>query len=183
MNMKTNYSVEDLFDFLNHASDRGLMPVPATQALAAACRAVFSILGEEERADVTAIDIDAVFKRFENKRAKEFNPSSLKEYRRRVARAVELFANWRSSPADFSVKTRTTHQRKPKHPISSTEADPMTPENFTAVTALTPQMAGTHQLSFPVRPGGVITLSNVPVDLSAAEAERLAQFVKLLVVE
>ena len=44
-------------------------------------------------------------------------------------------------------------------------------------------MDGTHQLSSPVRPGGVITLTDVPVDLSAAEAERLAQFVKLLVVK
>lgn len=37
-----------------------------------------------------------------------------------------------------------------------------------------------YQTAFPVRPGHVVTVSNIPLDLSAAEAERLAQFIRLL---
>ena len=45
------------------------------------------------------------------------------------------------------------------------------------------QLAGTYQSSLPVRPGLVVTLVNVPYDLTSAEAERLANFVKMLAVE
>lgn len=178
--MTTEYSVEDLLEFLNHASDRGLIPAATAQALGVACRNVFGILSGDEKQDVRVVDVDTVFKRFANKRAKEFNPSSLKEYRRRVSRALDLFKNWRESPADFSVKTRTNTQRKAKQNVTKMVVPGLLSDDDATVT--TPFAAGddAYQSSFPIRPGRVITLLNVPTDLSVAEADRLAQFVKML---
>ena len=97
--MANSYSADDLLEFLDHAGDKGLMPAATAQALAVATRNVVGILTENEKADLSQLDIDAAIKRFTNKRAKDFNPSSLKEYGRRIRRAVELFLAWREGSA------------------------------------------------------------------------------------
>jgi len=177
--MANDYTVEDLLEFLTHAGDRGLMPTATAQAFAVASRNVFGILGEEERSDLRKIDLDSVVRRFTNKRAKEFNPSSLKEYARRARRAVELYVQWRENPADFSIKTRTTNPSKKKERPSRVDQSPSTaPEEIALATE-----PGGYQSAFPIRPGRVVVLTNIPTDLSAAEAERLAQFIKMLPVE
>jgi len=43
--------------------------------------------------------------------------------------------------------------------------------------------AASYATTLPVRPGHRVQLSNLPTDLTAAEAERLAQFVRLLAAE
>ena len=175
--MANDYSVADLLEFLAHASQRGLMPAATAQALAVASRNVFGVLGEVEGSDVRSMDLDGVINRFTNKRAKEFNPASLKEYARRARRAVELYLQWREDPANFSVKTRTTSIRRDRGK-NSTISRPTEPD---IEPSGSPQLApGTYQSAFPVRPGRIVTISNLPEDLTAAEAERLAQFIKML---
>jgi hypothetical protein len=51
------------------------------------------------------------------------------------------------------------------------------------VETIPAQLPGTYQSSLPVRPGLVVTLTNIPYDLTGAEAERLASFIKMLAVE
>jgi hypothetical protein len=177
--MATDYSGEKLLDFLNHAAERGLMPAATTRALAVASRRLLEILTDEERADVRQLDLAAVTKRFGNKRAKDFNPSSLREYGRRFQRAVDLFGQWRDNPATFSVRTRATAQarKRAKGEVNIGGEASSQGESQTVTSALNPSG---YQSSFPIRPGIVVTLTNIPGDLSKAEAERLAQFVRML---
>lgn len=176
--MANAYSSDDLLDFLDHASDRGLMPAATAQALAVATRNVLGVLGDHEKKDLTQQDLDAVIKRFTNKRAKDFNPSSLKEYGRRIHRAVDLFLQWREDPANFTVKTRSTTsaRKKEKTKDSTNEFAAEGPDEV-------PSQPGTYHSAIPVRAGIVVTLSNVPHDLTKAEAERLATFVRMLAIE
>ena len=194
--MANGYSVDDLLDFLKHAGDRGLMPAASAQAFAVACRNVFGMLNDQERADLRETDLDATIKRFMNKRARDFNPSSLKEYERRARRAVELFRQWREDPASFSMKTRATSntrkgavsQRNPLRGIGrvarSVESDE-SPAPGLRVDVPEPVALeqGGYRSTFPVRPGRLVTISNIPEDLTAAEAERLAQFIRMLTFE
>jgi hypothetical protein len=177
--MANAYSVDDLLEFLDHAGDRGLMPAATAQALAVASRNVLGILSEHEKTDLGQLDLEAVIRRFTNKRAKDFNPSSLKEYRRRLHRAVDLFLKWREDPANFTVKTRagSGSRRKEK---GTENGDTGTREGQSE--RVSAQRAGTYESSIPVRPGLVVTLVNVPYDLTSAEAERLAMFVRMLAV-
>lgn len=181
--MATEYSVDNLLDFLAHASQRGLMPAATAQALAVACRNVFGILGADERADLRVADIDGVIKRFTNKRAKEFSPSSLKEYGRRVHRAVDLFLQWRGNPADFAIKTRATGNRRKKERSAAIDASPPTANESEMAEHPASVDAGGYASRLALRPGRVVTISNVPDDLTAAEAERLARFVRMLAAE
>lgn len=106
--MPNDHSAEELIDFLAHAGERGLMPAATAQALSVATRNVLSVLDEKERADLPLDDIDAIIRRFDNKRARDFNPASLKEYGRRLKRAVDLYLQWREDSANFAVETRAT---------------------------------------------------------------------------
>jgi hypothetical protein len=175
--MANAYSADDLLEFLDHAGDKGLMPAATSQALAVATRNVLGILSDAEKADLRQLDLDAIVRRFTNKRAKDFNPASLKEYGRRIRRAVDLFLSWREDPANFKVKTRTTAGAlKRVKELGSDE--PMTRE--TSTEQAPDEVAGTYRSAIPIRPGLVVTLVNIPNDLTSVEAERIAGFVRML---
>jgi hypothetical protein len=175
--MANAYSLDDLLEFLAHAGDRGMMPAATASALAVAARNVFGVLADDERKDLSRISVAEAVKRFNNKRAKEFSSSSLKEYGRRVQRAVALFQEWRENPADFSPKTRATKGSGGKRKETSLPDDLPQPNIHSAAPA---PATGGYSSSFPVRADWVVTVSNVPSDLNAAEAERLAKFVRML---
>ena len=177
--MANAYSADDLLDFLGHAGDRGLVPAATAQALAVASRNVLGVLTEEEKDDLSQLDLEAAIKRFNNKRAKDFNPSSLTAYGGRVRRAVDLFLQWRDDPANFTVKTRTASTpRRREKAVENGNTGTKEAESARGLDL----RAGTYQSSLPIRPGLIITLANVPHDLTRAEAERLANFVRMLAV-
>lgn len=178
--MANAYSSDDLLEFLDHAGDRGLMPAATAQALAVATRNVLSVLSDEEKQDLSHQDLDSVIKRFNNKRAKEFNPSSLKEYARRLHRAVDLFLGWRDDPANFTVKTRSTNSTRKQ---DRTREAPSPLQESSSHSEMVYPRPGTYNSAIPVRAGVVITLTNVPYDLTSAEADRLANFVRMLAIE
>jgi hypothetical protein len=180
MVMANAYSADDLLEFLDHAGNKGLMPAATCQALAVATRNVLGILSDAEKADLRQLDLGAAIERFTNKRAKDFNPSSLKEYGRRIRRAVDLFLSWRDDPANFTVKTRTTTGPF-KRDTELGRDEPMSRE--TSTEQAPDEVAGTYRSAIPIRPGLVVTLVNVPNDLTSAEAERIAGFVRMLALD
>jgi hypothetical protein len=159
--VETGYSVTDLYKFLEQMEADGVMPGATAQAMTGACRSVFEFLAAGEGDDLRKLDAHRVFQRFVNKRGADFNPSSLKEYGRRVRRSIELFLSWREDPTDFSVETRVRTMARlagRSHALSG----------------------NSYNSSIPVRQGVVVTLLNIPRDLTAVEAERLAIFVRML---
>ena len=183
--MANEYSVDELLGFLGHASERGLMPAATARALAVASRNVFGILADDEKADVRALDLTDVIKRFSNKRGHEFNPSSLTEYGRRVQRAVQFFIDWRGNPASFTVKTRSSMNASNtgRPPLHTAAAETTSRTDTASGTVMSSPDEDSFETSVPVRQGQLITISNVPKNLTAAEAARLADFVKMLAVE
>lgn len=184
--MPEKHSVEDITDFLTHVGDRGLMPAATAQAMAVAVRNVFSVLEDDDRANIPLDDLDSIITRFNNKRARDFNPASLKEYGRRVRRAAELYQSWRADPSNFSVRTRASSagRREKRVSESSTTAPSERAGSRPAeLKRLQHDTVNGYQMVFPVRPGQMVTLTNIPHDLTRAEADRLAQFIGLLVSE
>ena len=183
--MATEYGAAAVLDFLLHAGERGLLPAATASALAVGCRTVFEILDDGEAADLRAVDLNTLVNRFSNRRARDFNPSSLKEYGRRVHRAWELFSAWKADPANFSPKGRTTSakiSREPKKADRRSISDPMTNSFPAAVTvnAIANESPDFFTSTFPIRRGHLVTIANLPADLTVDEAERLASFVRLL---
>ena len=178
--MANSYTFDDLADFLEHASGRGLVPAATAQALAVATRSVLDVLSAQEKKDLSKVDVDAVIKRFSNKRAADFSSSTVKEYGRRVRRAIDLFQSWQADPASFRPKTRSTAAERARRRTAAVSEAFI--HDGIEVTRLVSPQRGTYESSLPIRPGTVITLSNIPHDLTKAEAERLATFVRMLAI-
>lgn len=176
--MAIKYTLDDVLDFLNHAGDKSLMPAASAQALAVATRNVLGVLEDEEQKNLESIDVESIIKRFNNKRSRDFSPASLKEYGRRVRKALDLYQQWRNDPADLSVKTRA-----PKRTRKESQSESFEKESSRAHLPTVAAKAGAYQSSFPVGSGRVITLINIPDDLTSSEADKLAQFVRLLAVD
>ncbi len=189
--MSTGFSKDDLLDFLERLGARGVIPSATATALQVATRNILGVLSPEEQADLTGIKADAVIKRFHNKRAKDFSPGSLKEYGRRFSRAIALFEDWRRDPANFSVKTRSTTSSGSRRGTGRTAAatgpgpaeDSAPVGDGGTVGEGNEGSSGGYRTAFPVRAGVVVGISNLPADLSKTEAEKLAQFIRLLAVE
>ncbi len=178
--MAIAYSADDLLEFLDDASDKGLMPAATAQALAVATRNVLGILSDDEKADLSQLDLEAAVRRFTDKRAKDFNPTSLKEYGRRIKRAVELFLSWREDPANFRIRTRTTTvPRTREKGLGGSELM----VRDASMERAPDEVAGTYRSAVPIRPGLIVTLINIPNDLTSAEAERIAGFVRMLALQ
>jgi hypothetical protein len=174
--MSNEYSVGDLLEFLEHSADRGLMPPATANALAVACRNVFAVLSDSEKQDVRNLDVEGVIRRFQNKRAKDFSTDTLAEYGRRVKRAIQLYADWKANPGGFRAPRRTTRSSKKR----GDEAEQETIDEPTGSVSNYPTAPGSYQTAIPLAPGRIVILHNVPSDLTAAEAERLAAFVRML---
>ena len=182
--MANTYSMDDLLEFLNHASERGMMPAATASALAVAVRNVLGVLNENERRDLDTLDIEAAIKRFNNKRARDFSPSSLKEYSRRLHRAMDLYKRWIHDPSNFEIKTRVTKasSRKPRENRSLLDAEQGEERPQVNGQQLFNQGSG-YVSSIPIRADWCVTITNVPVDRTGSEAERLAKFVRMLAVQ
>lgn len=184
--MPTGQSTDDLLSFLQQACDSGLMPAATAQALMVACRNVFDVLRKSEQGDVGVLDVDDAISRFTNKRGKDFNPASVKEYGRRVRRAVELFLAWRRDPASVKVRTRTSASSSghPVHlPGDAAQSATRHVFEYPQTETITATSIGNYQTSFPLRPGHLITLSNIPQDLTRQEADRIAAFIGMLALD
>lgn len=186
--MDAEYSYDDLLEFLDHAGQQGIMPAATAGALASAARSILGPLDPAERADLRNVKVDAAIRRFTNKRAKDMTPSSLKVYGQRVRKALDYYFNWRDDPAGFVPASRSPRggktRRNGARPNEAAVAEgPTIFEARPQVQQMPPGVApNAYQTSLPIRPGHVVTISNIPHDLTETEARRLGEFLQLLVV-
>ena len=174
-----------LFGFLDYASEKNLVKKEAAQALKSASRTVFSILDDREQEDVFALDLEEVFRRFENSpRARDVSPGTMRAYRQRVRQAVEDFKRFKDDPTPW----KPARTRRKTRTIRATPAhDTRTPKE--AERKDQPVAAAVHPVSveaivhrFPVRRDVIVQISGIPFDITKAEMARMTAFLSNLVV-
>src|ERR1051326_9058905 len=92
------------------AAVKGLMNMNTAKALRAACAQVLGVLDQWETVDVRDLDLDDVFRRFQNKRGRDFIPESLDTYKRRVSAAHRAFLEYLSDPSRWKSPFRERHR-------------------------------------------------------------------------
>src|SRR5580658_4397666 len=135
------------------ASGKGLMKANTASALRAACSQVISVLDDWQTIDVRTLDVDDTFKRFQNKRAKDFTPESLEQYKRRFGRAVKLFLEYADNPSAWKLTSREPARREKKpngdHQEAVVNGAEVTPERRPSA----PPASGLVEYPFPLRAG------------------------------
>jgi hypothetical protein len=178
------HSKAGLLKFLDHTAEKGLTKKATAQSLKAACNTVLSILDDDEEVDILSLDLDGVFRRFENKRSMDFNPTTLGVYKRRVRYARDEFRRYLEDPSGWKPsggqrRSRTTRQlakngEKPGQAIESQGqlVDRVALEEMVASIV--------HQ--FPLRRDAIVSISGIPFDVTKSEMGRMTAFLSNLVV-
>lgn len=163
----------------NWAAAKGLMNANTAGALRAACSQVLSVLDGWETTDIRTINIDDVFRRFQNKRSKDFKPESLETYRRRFSHAVRLFLEYADNPASWKAPSQGRSTRKQKNGGNGGEGADRVPDR--SPTGSSPG-AALVEYPFPLREGRLAYL-RLPADLKVAEVRRLTAYLNTLAID
>lgn len=186
-----DYSLKALNEFLDYLSSKHLLNKNTAQSRKAAVNKVFSVLDEKEARDLSAIELDMVFRRFENKAAKDYKPDSLMVYRSRVGSAINDFFSYVENPAQFRPSLKnggSTSTRKAGKPARKTDEqqpgyDLATQQHKQTGARTNYSHANELSVPVPLREGVLVQITGLPADLTEGEASRLAAIVKAYAVQ
>lgn len=171
--------------FVEHwswAAEQGEMKPNTAGGLRAACAQVLSTLENWETVDIRGIDVEDTFRRFQNKRARDFKAETLETYRRRFSQAVRLFLQWAEDPKSWKspVRERKTRSRNPRE--AEPEASQSERRSAAGTIETPPPSRNLMDYPFPL-PGNRIAFLRLPGDLKLAEVQRLTAFLTTLAVD
>lgn len=174
-------SLPALLSFLEYLGSKGLMPRNTVGGRKAAVSKMLGVLDPEETGDVTALNLDQVMTRFVNLEGKNYTPDSLTVYRSRVNASINDFVAYLENPAAFkpsgsSKKSKTEAAKKPS--TSKVESHPKVQGPAHRFDA--GHTASANVFPIPIRPDVVVRIHGMPFDLTAAEADKIANVVRAM---
>ncbi len=180
--MATDYAVADLLAFLEFAGNKGLVNPATARPWKSSAARVLGSLDAQEQTDVRNIDVPLAIRRFGNLNP-DVSPQSLRDYKGRIDRAIEIFVQYRTDPVSF--KGVPQRQRRTAAIPDDAEARerPKTDTRHSSQSAAAQAMAGPQlglSYPFPLRSGITVQISNLPRDFKLIEAERLSAFLRAL---
>jgi hypothetical protein len=133
--------------------------------------------------DLRTIDVDEYFGRFENKAGHKYSPNSLRAYRSRFGRGLELYrqyleqgaGNFRPPPGRATRRTAgapSTQSASKRVPVGDAPSSTSSPGTSPQPTLV--------DYPFPLKSGALAHLF-LPQRLEKDDAERMAAFVRALV--
>jgi len=181
-----DYSLRALNEFLDYLSSKHLLNKNTAQSRKAAINKVFGVLDADEAGDLSKVDLDLAFKRFENKSAKDYKPDSLMVYRSRVASALNDFFSYVESPTQFRPSVKSSGSGTAARPAKASrkleaergEREGVARREEQSDTAAMAERAQALSIPVPLRDGVMVRITGLPADLTEAEAARLAAIVK-----
>lgn len=180
--MDAQYSKEALLKFLEFVGEKGLLTKQNAQNWRVATSKILDDLSPAEEQDIRKIDIETAFRRFANRTAGKFNPSTLGEYRRRATLAIQNFIDYASDPEAFKPRTLTgtkKGERKEQKSVRGLTAKPLPSSERRPATEETVAMGSSLAMAYPLRENFLAQVV-VPRDLNVEEARRLTAFIMTL---
>ena len=191
--MVKDYSLDALNRFLDYALEKGLLKSETAKSRKTAVNKILEKITDEQRADVRKIDLDLEADHFANRQGAGYIPASLQTYKSRARTALADFEAYVDNPMTFkpaganngkaaskSGAGSAVRKPKPGKAKEATEVNKSVQPATAAPAASLPAVEEGLTFPVPIRPGMIVQLRGVPFDLTAAEAEKIAQVVKAL---
>lgn len=177
-----------LLTFLDRTRAKGWLNASTAAALKSTAGRIGEVLEEREKQDLSQLNVDDVIRRFGNLNP-DVAPDSLKTYRSRMSKAIELFAAYNEDPVNWQPPASSgTPRRKAK--VSSRDGDESRtkqPLKAVASSHAAPSSSVTSTSGFtypfPLRDNVTIMISNLPRDIKSNEVERVCAFLRSLAVD
>jgi len=173
-----------LREFLDRAASRGEINAGTAGVLRAAVAGVLAVEDDPDGVDIRSLDVDEILERFTTLNRGRYAPASMRTYNSRFRRAVEIYLTWLSGDSSWRKVIRSRPDRTGSQPTRAVQAsaEPAAPNSTQVREPDAPPIARDSELvtyRLPLRPGLIVTMS-LPADLTAADADRVAGFVKML---
>ena len=176
-------SLNALVEFLDWTADKGLMAKNTVAGRKAAVGAVLGVLAPEETSDVTTVDLDSAMARFVNLQGKKYNTSSLNVYKSRTNAAINDFRDWLADPLAYKPHLNKSDKKiapKPPKAKTNTATKSHGDDSQTPSSSANLHQATANVFPIPIRENVVVRIHNLPFDLTAAEADKIANVVRAM---
>ncbi len=173
--MSEGLSRFDLVQFIGFLGEKGLMNPNSAAGRKAAVTKLLSILGDEEAADVTKLDLEDITRRFINLKGGEFKPDSLRVYKSRTEASIRDLVAYRKNPLGFKP---ISDQRAPRQADAKQRSGPEeTSERLEPAKTAPAVSIGDNIIPIPLRADLVVRIAGIPPDMSQSEAKKLANVI------
>lgn len=170
-----DYSEAAFLDFLRQGTVAGVIRPSTARSRRKAAEQLLVQLKSNERLDLRQLDVDDLCTRFHKLQGSTIRPETLQIYNERLKAGLRDFFRWIDNPDSFtSVEGET-----PEVELVAARDDPGQAQAREQL-ALDPPRSPHDIFPVPIREDLVVYIQNVPLDLTAREAERIARVVKAL---
>lgn len=171
-----SYTADSLLKFLKQAGMEGLINPAAARSRRHAVEQLYSELTDDERRDVRTLDVDELASRFHKLEGSSIRTEALALYVERFKMALADFITWMDRPDSFNGVGGERHRAIPRRPggRSAIGRDQEAAERITLEATENPSSV----VPVPLRRTNVVYIANLPLDLTAGEAEKIVRVVR-----
>jgi hypothetical protein len=170
-----DYSQKAFLEFLRHGAVTGITSPATARSRKLAAEQLLVQLKPHERVDLRQLDVDELCSRFHKLQGSTIRPESIGLYRDRLSSAIKDFISWTLDPVAF----QSVEGEKPEAVLVAVRDTPGQAQAREEL-ALNPPRSPHDIFPIPIRENLVVYLQNVPLDMTRAEANKIAAVVKAL---
>jgi len=171
----SDYSEQAFLEFIKHSMVTGILRPQVAKSRKLAAEQLLTQLKSHERVDLRQLDVEELTTRFHKLQGSTVRTETLDLYSSRLQDALSDFISWRANPHDFVPKE--SGQKTARAVVARDDAGKAQAREE---LALNPPRSPLDIFTVPIREDHVIYLQNIPLDLTAAEAAKIARVVKAL---
>ena len=170
-----DYSQTAFLKFLRQAAVTGLIGPATARSRKLAAEQLLIQVKSHERHDLRQLDVDELCSRFHKLQGSTIRPENLQIYNERLSSGLKDFIAWTDDPASF----KSIEGEKPEAEVVAAQDTPGQAQAREEL-ALNPPRSPHDIFPVPIREDLVVYLQNIPLDLTGAEAQKIAAVVKAL---
>ncbi len=173
-----DYTPDRLMAFLRDAAMQGRINPAVAKSRQSAIEALFVELDERERADIRRIDVDRLCQRLHKLQDSSIRPEVVAVYNKRVQAALADYFAWLDDPQAFSSIGGDGFRKEKRHAASDKEVarEQKALEEITLAASEWPA----DLVAVPLREDRIVYVQNLPLDLTAREARKIARVIQAM---
>lgn len=173
------YCLERLQDFLREAPMAGLLNPAVAKSRSNALEQIQRELTQDERADIRQIDVDDVCARLHKIEDSSVRPEVVDLYNKRLKATLTDYIAWVGDSKSFR-SVGGDRAKQSKRAARAENGDRAEEVRALEETSLTTSEWAPGLLSIPLREGLSVFVHNLPLDLEANEAQKIARVIEAL---
>jgi hypothetical protein len=170
-----DYSQSAFLKFLRQGAVTGMTSPATARSRKLAAEHLLVQLKSHERLDLRLLDVDELCSRFHKLQGSTIRPENIQVYKERLCSALKDFISWTKDPAGF----QSVEGEKPEAVMVAARDTPEQAQAREAL-ALNPPRSPHDIFPVPIREDLIVYLQNIPLDMTQAEASKIAAVVRAL---